>query len=96
MSKNVDNAFRLNELNDNHFWRRDIKKELKTVCVAYKPYEQNGDNISLEQIPANRKKHLVDYKEITCHFVFDIKLDRSFTRKARFCANSSRTDVPKS
>ena len=31
-----------------------------------------------------------------CHFVFDVKLDGSFTRKARFCANGSKTDVPKS
>ena len=35
-------------------------------------------------------------KKITCHLVFDIKLDGSFTRKARFCANGSNTDVPKS
>ena len=31
---------------------------------------------------------------MTCHFVFDVKLDGSFTRKARFCANGSKTDVP--
>ena len=86
----------LEELNDNHFWRRSIKKKLKTVCVAYKPYEQNRNIISPEQICADRKKHLVAYKEIMCHFVFDVKLDGSFTRKARFCANGSKTDVPKS
>ena len=73
-----------------------IEKELKTVCVVYKPYEQNRDNILPQQIRSDRKKHLVGYKEITCHFVFDIKLDGSFTRKARFCANGSKTDVPKS
>ena len=54
-----------------------------------------GGNISTEQIRAERQKHLIGYKEITCHFVFDVKLDGSFTRKARFCANGSKTDVPK-
>ena len=29
-------------------------------------------------------------------FHIDVKLDGSFTRKARFCANGSKTDVPKS
>ena len=95
LPKNVDDAFRIDTLNDNHFWRNSIEKELKTVCVAYKPYKQNGENITPEQIRAERQKHLIGYKEITCHFVFDVKLDGSFTRKARFCANGSKTDVPK-
>ena len=29
-------------------------------------------------------------------FLFDVKLDRSFAKKARFNANGSKTDVPKS
>ena len=66
------------------------------MCIAYKPNEHNGDNVSLEQIRAERQKHLICYKEITCHFVFDVKLDGSFTRKARFCPNGSKTDVLKS
>ena len=28
--------------------------------------------------------------------IFEVKLDGSFTRKARFVANGSKTDVPKS
>ena len=63
--------------------------------VAYKPYKQNGKDITPEQVRAEQQKHLIGYKEITCHFVFDVKLDGSFTRKARFCANGSKTDVPK-
>ena len=96
MPKNVEDAFRIDPMNNNHFWRTAIEKELKTVCAAYKLYDKNGKNFTPEQIRADRKKHLVGYKEITCHFVFDIKLDGSFTQKARFCANSSKTDVPKS
>ena len=66
------------------------------MYIAYETYEHNRENISPEQIRAERQKHLIGYKEITCHFVFDVKLDGSFTRKARFCANGSKTDVPKS
>ena len=69
---------------------------MRTVSIAYKSYEHNGQTISPEDIRANRKSCLVGYKEITCHFVFDIKLDGSFTRKARFCKNGSKTEVPKS
>ena len=84
LPKNVDYAIRIDTLNDNHFWRKSIEKELKTVYVAYKQYEQKGEDITPEQICAERQKHLIGYKEITCHFLFDVKLDGSFTRKARF------------
>ena len=66
------------------------------MYIAYKPYEHIEENISPEQIRAEKQKHLIGYKEITCHFVFDVKLDGFFTRKARFCANGSKTSVPKS
>ena len=65
------------------------------MCVAYKPYEQNGKDITPEQVCAKQQKDLIGYKEIIYHFVFDVKLDGSFTRKACFCANGSKTDVPK-
>ena len=96
MPKNAEDATRLDKYNNNYFWQDTIRKELKTVCIAYKPYEHNGENISPEQIRTEMQNHLIGYKEITCHFVFDVKLDGSFTRKARFCANGSKTDVPKS
>ena len=95
MPNNVDEAFRIDELNNNHSWRRAIEKNLKTVCAIYKLYEQNKDNILQNRSVLKRKKRIVGYKEITCYFVFDIKLDGSFTRKARFCANGSKTDVTK-
>ena len=89
LPKNVDDAFRLDEKNGNTFWRTAIEKEMKTVSIAYRPYEHDGENVSPEQIRADRKKHLVGYKEITCHFFYDINLNKSFTRKAYFCANGS-------
>ena len=38
---------------------------------------------------------LPGYKEISCHTTFDIKLDRKFTRKARFVVNGSKGEWPK-
>ena len=35
---------------------------------------------------------LTGYQEITCHLVFDMKMD--FMRKARFVANGSKTKTP--
>ena len=96
MPKNVEDAIRLDKYNSNYFWQDAIQKELKTVCIAYKPCEHNVEHISPDEIHNERQKHLIGYREITCHFVFDVKLDGSFTRKARFCANGSKTDVPKS
>ena len=52
LPKNVEDAFRIDTLNDNHFWRKSIEKELNTVCVAYKPYKQNGKDITPEQVCA--------------------------------------------
>ena len=34
-------------------------------------------------------KELIGYEEIGCHMIFDVKMDRSFTRKARFVAGGS-------
>ena len=73
LPKNVEVVFRIDTLNDNNFWRKSIEKELKTVCVAYKPYLHDGKDITPEQVRAYQQKHLIGYKEITCHFVFDVK-----------------------
>ena len=48
LPKNVEDAIRLDMFNGNYFWRNAIEKELKTVCVTYKPYKHNGENISSE------------------------------------------------
>ena len=50
----------------------------------------------LQTVKSNPNTHLIGYKQIMCHLVFGIKLDGSFTRKARFAANGLRTKTPKS
>ena len=96
LPKKVNNAFRIDQLNDDHFWGTSVENELKTVCFAQKLYKQNGPDRSLEQIRADKKKHLVGYKEIICHLLSYIKMDGSFMRKTFFCTNGSKTNVPKS
>jgi hypothetical protein len=40
------------------------------------------------------RKDFVGYQEITCHMVFDVKMD--LTRKARFVAGGHMTEIPAS
>ena len=41
-------------------------------------------------------QNLVGYQKICCHMIFDIKLDRRFTRKSRYVAGGPTTDTPSS
>ena len=74
-------ALALDKKNGNTFWTDAIKKEMKNSRVAFKLLERG------EQPP-------VGYKEITCHLIFDIKLD--MTRKARYVTGGHLTEVPTS
>ena len=55
---------------------------------------QKLEGYTPEDVRAN--KALVGYQEIKGHWVFDIKMDGKFTRKARFVAGGHRTDPPAS
>ena len=37
-------------------------------------------------------QNLVGHQEILCHMIFDIKMDRQFTRKARYVSGGYTTD----
>ena len=50
-------------------------------------------NVTAEE--AKSGKHLVGYQKISCHMIFDIKMD-GLVRKARYVANGATTDVPSS
>ena len=73
-------ANRLDTTNKNDLWAKAIEKELKNVIVAFQLLEHD------ELIP-------VGSKEISYHFIFDVKFD--LTRKARLVADGHRhKDVP--
>ena len=61
---------------------------MKNVLVAFETWEEG----LLED--AMRGQKLVGYQEIHCHMIFDINMDRPFTRKARYVAGSHTTDPP--
>ena len=95
--KTVDEAHQIDVENGNTLWTDSIDKEMKTVKIAYKPYVHPKEGlVSPQQVRRDRQKYLIRYTEIKCHMIFDVKLDGSFTRKARFVADGSRVDLPKS
>ena len=63
----VEEAVSLNEKNGNSLWKDTINKEIKNSWTAFKLLNRHG-------------KPPVGYNNITCHLVFDLKLD--MTRKA--------------
>ena len=90
LPKSVADAVRIDRENGNTFWQDSLNNEMSKAKVAYehvKGYE-----------PGDVRKGKVDalkgYQEITCHIIFDVKMD--FTRKAQFVANGSRTHTPPS
>jgi hypothetical protein len=77
----VEQAKDLDTKNGNTLWQDAIVKEMTNARVAFKLLERG------ERPP-------VGHKEITCHLIFDLKLD--MTRKARYVAGGHLTDVPTS
>jgi hypothetical protein len=75
----VEEAIELDRSNGNTFWQDAIKLEMTNSRVAFKLKERG------EKAP-------VGYTQITCHLIFDLKLD--MTRKARYVAGGHLTDVP--
>ena len=77
----VQEALALDEKNGNHLWEEAIKKEMKNSRMAFK-------------LLGTDEKPPVGFAEITCHLVFDVKMD--LTRKARYVAGGHLTDPPSS
>ena len=75
----VEEALKLDSEAGNELWRKAIEKEWTNSRVVFKMLDQG-------------KPPPVGFKEITCHLVFDLKLD--MTRKARYAAGGHLTQVP--
>jgi hypothetical protein len=84
----VKEAFAIDQKNGNNFWRDAIEKEMSKIfgMGAFEPY----DKASPQELQGGEKK-LPGYQQIGCHMIFDIKMDGSFTRKARFVVNGNKT-----
>jgi hypothetical protein len=88
----VQEALKIDEENGNTFWRDAIEKEMGKIrgLGTFERY----DGATAEELRSGKKK-LPGYQELTCHMVFDIKMDGKFTRKARYIADGHKTiNVP--
>ena len=72
-------AYELDRINGNDFWRKAIEREMNNVKAAFKYLD------SSEAIP-------VGYGKMTLHMIFDVKLD--LTRKARLVADGHKAPEP--
>jgi hypothetical protein len=79
--KSIEDAKRIDAKNGNTLWWDSIVQEMKNAGVAFTPLDPG------EPIP-------VGYKQIRCHFIFDVKLGENFRRKARYVAQGNRTEDP--
>lgn len=77
----VQEALELDRRNGNTLWADAIKKEMKNSRIAF-------------QLLGREERAPVGFKQITCHLVFDVKMD--LTRKARYVAGGHLTDPPSS
>ena len=55
---------------------------------------EKKEGIRKEEIESG--KVMPGYKYITTHIIFNIEMDRKFTRKARLVTNGHKTDIPAS
>ena len=75
----VAESKKIDNENDNKFWQDTIKKEMENSQLAF-------------QLLGPEDKSPVGYKEITCNFIFGVKMD--LTQKAQYMAGRYLTDTP--
>jgi hypothetical protein len=80
--KTVQDAFQLDDQNDNDLWAKAIKKEMGKVRIAF-------------DIKPPGEKAPVGYTHTGCHIIFDVKME-NFQRKARMVGNGNETGPPAS
>ena len=84
----VEEALKIDRITSTTYWKDAIEKELRVVKVAW----ESREDLDLGEVRAGRQ--LIGHTEITCHMVFDVKMD--LTRKARLVAGGHLTDAPSS
>ena len=77
----VGEALRLDLENGDKLWQEAIGKEMANSRIAF-------------QVLGTDDPPPVGFTEITCHLIFDVKMD--LTRKARYVAGGHLTDPPSS
>jgi len=75
---------------ETNFWTKVIKKEMQNMRIVF----EKKEGVTKEEMESG--KVIPSYKYITTHMIFNIKMDRKFTRKARLITNGHKIDVPTS
>jgi hypothetical protein len=80
--KTVAQAQQIDKENGDTLWWDANLMEMRNVRPAFEKWEKNESNLP------------VGYQKIKCHFIFDIKMDENFRRKARLVANGNEMEAP--
>ena len=85
----VQEALEIDRQTGTDFWWKAIQKEMGKVMIAF----EFDESLTPDQLRADKTAY-VGFQEITCHIIFDVKMD--LTRKARFVAGGHLTEAPPS
>jgi len=88
--KSVPEAYAIDRETGTSHWSRAIEKEIRNVRIAF----EKIDGITEEQMRTGKVRP--GYSHCSTHMIFDIKMDGSFTRKARLVADEHKTKPPTS
>ncbi|KAL7548103.1 hypothetical protein ACHAWF_011393, partial [Thalassiosira exigua] len=86
--KTPEEALRIDKEMGTDFWEKAMIKEVTKAKVSY----ELVDRCTPEEVLSDKVPALRGHQEISCHIIFDVKMD--FMRKACFVANGSTTDTP--
>jgi hypothetical protein len=67
----VKEALQIDKETGTDFWWKAIQKELRKVMVAF----EFDEGSTPEQVRRNKTAY-VAFQEITCHMIFDVKMER--------------------
>ena len=88
LPKSVEHALWIDRETGTDFWEKAINKEMRKAWVAYEEVlDYTPDEVRANQVLSMRR-----FQEISCHLVFNVKMD--CTRKTRYVADGSKTKTP--
>ena len=88
--KSVQEAYAIDRETGTSHWSRAIEKEIRNVRIAF----EKIDGVTEEQMRTGKVRP--GYSHCSTHMIFDVKMDGSFTRKARLVADGHKTEPPTS
>jgi len=88
--KSISEAYRIDRETGTNHWTKAIEKEMRNVRIAF----EKIDGVDEKQMRTEKVKP--GYSFCSTHMIFDVKMDGSFTRKARLVADGHKTRPPTS